>query len=260
MYRYIQFEKREGVGTLTLNRPEKFNGMNDPLIAECIDAIRSAESDPEIGALLVTGAGKAFCAGGDINEMRENALGAIDGYPHMKNYHVFTDALTNAAMPVIGAVNGVAAGGGLSLVLMCDVVYASSKSKFRSAFQNIALVPDLAITYRLPLMVGLQRAYEMIYSDRVVLPDEALQMGLISRICEPESLMEDAFALAKKLANGPRIMLSNTKRMLNLSSEVSFNTLLEIEAHAQTQCFCTEDHTIAAEAFVNKQTPLFVGR
>lgn len=260
MYSYIQFEKREGVGILTLNRPEKFNGMNDPLIAECIDAIQAAEADSEIGALLVTGAGKAFCAGGDINEMRENALGAIDGYPHMKRYHAFTAALTNASLPVIGAVNGVAAGGGLSLVLMCDVVYASSKAKFRSAFQNIALVPDLAITYRLPLMVGLQRAYEIIYSDRIVLPEEALQMGLISRICEPETLMDQAFELAKKLANGPKIMLSNTKRMLNLSAEVSFDTLLEIEAHAQTQCFCTEDHAIAAEAFVNKRAPVFTGR
>lgn len=260
MYNSIIYDKKDGVAILTLNRPEKLNCMNDCLISECRAAIKVAEADQEVGAIMITGAGKAFCAGGDIAEMLEKKHDAVSGYEHMQNYHGFTNEIVNATKPVIGCVNGVAVGGGFSLVLLCDIVYASTQSKFRSAFQGIGLVPDLAFIYRMSKMVGTQKTFDIIYTDRVILPEEAAEMGFVSKVIDHDDLFNKSFELAKTLANGPRVMLRFAKKMINTAAETPMATMLEIEARAQTQCFLTEDHNIAAVAFVNKDKPKFIGR
>ncbi len=259
-YDTIIYGKNNGVVTITLNRPEKFNCMNDSLIAECRDAIGNAETDPEIGAIVITGAGKAFCAGGDITEMMEKQNDAVMGYEHMKSYHGLTNEITLASKPVIGAINGVAAGGGFSLAIMCDIVYASSKSKFRSAFQGIGLVPDCGFIYRMTKLIGAQKTFDIVYTDRMIMPEEAYGMGFVTKVTEPEELLVEALTLAKKLANGPKVMLGYTKKMINMANENTMLTMLEVEARAQAQCFATEDHKIAANAFINKEQPTFIGK
>lgn len=259
-YQTILYVKKDGVVTITLNIPEKFNCMNDILIHELRNAIHETETDDSVGAVVLTGAGRAFCAGGDISEMVEKNYTTVTGYQHMKEYHRFTSELINLKKPVIAAVNGVAVGGGFSLALLCDVIIASETAKFRSVFMNIALVPDLALIYHLTKMLGAQKAKELVFTDRIIEPEEACRLGFVSKVVSNEDLQEEAFQFARKLANGPRVMLQYTKSMINMAAENSIATMLEIEARAQAECFMTEDHKIACNAFLNKTKPIYIGK
>jgi len=259
-YQTISYDKNDGVATVILNIPEKLNCMNDTLISELRSVINEIEGDDSVGAVILTGAGRAFCAGGDISEMMEKNYTSVTGYQHMKEYHKFAAELVNMKKPVIAAVNGVAVGGGFSLALLCDVIIASETANFRFVFVNIALVPDLAIIFHLTKMLGTQKVKELVFTDRIIEAEEACRLGFVSKVVSKEDLQEEAFRLAQKLANGPRVMLQYTKSMINMAMENSITTMLEIEARAQAECFMTDDHQIAVDAFLSKTKPVYIGK
>lgn len=256
----ILYNKNDGVVTLTLNYPDKLNCLDDIMVQDLRAALYDAKNDDTIGAIVLTGAGRAFCAGGDIKEMMDKKYSAVSGYQHMKEYHELTLELANCNKPIIAAVNGAAAGGGFSLAMLCDIVVASTKAKFTLAFLNIALVPDLGLIFNLSKTLGSQKVKELVFFNKPIEADEALRLGLVSEVVEQEKLQEEAFQLAKQLANGPHVMIQYTKKMINMAMENNMATMLEVEARAQTQCFLTEDHKIAAKAFTQKAKPVYVGR
>lgn len=260
MLESILYNKKNGVVTLTLNYPDKLNCLDDTMVQDLKVALYDAKNDETAGAVVLTGAGRAFCAGGDIKEMMDKKYTAVTGYQHMKEYHELTLELANYSKPTIAAVNGAAAGGGFSLAMLCDVVIASTKAKFTLAFLNIALVPDLGLTFNLTKKLGAQKTKELVFLNKPIEAEEALRLGLVSKIVEQEELREEAFQLAEQLANGPRTMIEYSKKMINMATENNLATILEVEARAQTQCFLTEDHKIAADAFTKKIKPVYVGR
>lgn len=259
-YQHIIYTKKDSVVTVTLSVPDKLNCMSDVMILELRDALQTVESDDQVGALILTGAGRAFCAGGDIGEMMEKTHTAVTAYQHMGGYQRFTQELVAFKKPVIAAVNGVAAGGGFSLALLCDILIVSESAKFRSAFFNIALIPDLALINNLTKMLGAQKVKEIVFMDEVIEPGEALRLGFVNKIVPAQDLMEEAFAVARKLADGPRIMLQYAKKLIHMAADNNFATMLEMEARMQAECFTTEDHMIARIAFVEKSKPRYVGK
>ncbi|WP_263142921.1 enoyl-CoA hydratase-related protein [Pseudomonas sp. RIT-PI-AD] len=259
-YTHIARVQKDGVLTVTLNVPEKLNCMNDVMIQELRHLLRVADADETVGALVITGAGRAFCAGGDITEMMRTTHTADTAQRHMEGYHAFTRELVNLKKPVIAAVNGVAAGGGFSLALLCDLVIASEDARFRSAFVNIALVPDLALIYNLTRMLGAQKVKEIVFVDKPIDASEAHRLGFVSRVVPRQDVIEEAFQLARSLAEGPRIMLQCAKRMIHMAAENTFATMLETEARMQAECFTSQDHLIARQAFVDKAKPTYIGK
>ncbi len=259
-YQMITCTTDQGVATVTLNVPEKLNCMNDGMISELRHALQKLDADDEVGAIILTGAGRAFCAGGDIGEMMQTTHTLDSAYQHMGGYHAFTTELVNLKKPLIAAVNGVAAGGGFSLAVLCDLIIASDTAKFRSAFFNIALVPDLALIYNLTKMLGAQKVKEIVFVDQPITAIEAQRLGFVSKVVEADELLSHSFQLAKSLAEGPRLMLQYSKQMIHQAADCSFTVMLETEARMQAQCFTTQDHLIARDAFVNKVKPKYVGK
>jgi len=258
-YKNILFTKKDAVAIISLNTPEKLNSLDNDTVRELGSAMHEADNDESIGAVILTGVGRSFCSGGDIQEMLAGYT-IVTAYKQMGVYHRFSSEFTNMRKPVIGAINGFAVGGGFALAILCDVLIAAENAKFRFIFSNVSLVPDLGMLYYLTKMLGAHKVKELVFTDREILPDEAQRLGFVSKVVPNDKLQEEAFQLANKLANGPRIMLQYTKKMINMALENNIATMLEIEARAQTELFQTEDHKIAVRAFLNKEKPVFIGK
>jgi 2-(1,2-epoxy-1,2-dihydrophenyl)acetyl-CoA isomerase len=257
-YESITCEKREGVGFLQLNRPQSMNALEKILVDELIEALNELESDRKIGAVLITGKDKAFCAGGDLRRMVEG-FNPVDGQGYLKTIHPLILKIANFVKPVIAAVNGYAVGAGFNMALVCDIVYASEQAKFGQAFVNVGLISDLGGMFFLPRLVGLQKAKELIFTGQQIDAEEAYRLGIVNRVYPAEQLQEEAYSLARKLAGGPRLALSQAKKILNLSISMNLEALLEMEAYAQGLCFQTEDHKEATKAFLEQRKPVFKG-
>jgi enoyl-CoA hydratase/carnithine racemase len=262
-YKCLLYEVEDGIATLTLNRPERLNALGDTLREDLHDAVSTAAADPEVRVMIVTGAGKGFCAGGDVKAMNEGkARGA--SRPLMEKVAPGRDrtvlALRDAPKPVIAAVNGAAAGAGMNLALACDVRIASTAAKFAQAFVKRGLHPDWGGTYFLPRVVGTAKACELIFTGEVIDAEEALRLGIVSAVHPPETLMAAAHALARKIADGPPIAIRLAKRAIYHSLECDLRQALEFETYAQNICFDTEDAREGIAAFVEKRPPSFRGR
>ena len=258
-YTAVQWEKQDGVGVITMNQPANMNALTQVMADDLLAVLQQAESDPEVKVIVFTGTGRAFCAGGDISRMREG-FDQVSALDYMDRMQTITKVWNSLKKPTIAAVNGAATGAGLSLVLLCDLSVVASNAKLGCAFINMGLAPDFAMAYYLPRMVGPQRAKELIYTGRIFMPDEACAMGLINRVVEPEQLMEEAMTLAKKLAKGATFGMRLAKRMLQISMETDFNTLLNVEGLIQSSAFVTEDSREAVGAFLDKRKPEFHGK
>lgn len=254
----INYEKKDGVAIVTLNNPKNLNSLDDALIAQFKEVINDVQTDDKIGAVILTGTGRAFCAGGDINVMADGFT-VVSGYKHMTAFHKWTSEFAKIKKPIIGAINGLAVGGGFSLALLCDVLLASTDAKFSLAFVNVALVPDLGIAHYLARSLGKHKLKELSFTGRMIGVEEAVQLGFVMKAVQPQKLMEEAFELAKQLADGPRVMLSYTKKLIDDAYDLDHDTVLEIEARTQTECFLTQDHKNAARAFFNKEKAVFTG-
>jgi len=260
-FEHILFETEHGVAKLTLNRPEVLNSFNRAMAAEVRQALSHAGSDPEVRAVLITGAGRAFCAGQDLAEAMPKEGPAPDlGDIVARGYNPIVRTIRQLDKPVVCAVNGVAAGAGANLAFACDFVIASAEASFVQSFSKIGLVPDTGGTFFLPRLVGLARATAlMMLADQVPAPD-AVAMGLILRVVETSKLLDDATALARDLATRPTRGLGLIKRALNASATNGLDEQLALEAQLQAEAGSTADYREGVKAFLEKRAPVFVGR
>jgi 2-(1,2-epoxy-1,2-dihydrophenyl)acetyl-CoA isomerase len=251
----------DGVRTLTLNRPKAYNALNVELKERLLAALRDAAATPRVRAVVLTGAGKAFCAGQDLKE-HVGLLQSGDAVltTVSEHYNPIVRAIVDMPKPVIAAVNGPAAGAGAALAYACDLRLAASSANFLMAFANVGLGPDTGSSWTLQRLVGYGRAAELMLLARPVDAAEARQFGLVGEIVEDEELATRAHALAAKLAAGPTLAYAKIKEVLAVAAAGSFEDALSAEDAAQTYLGSTADHHEAVEAFVAKRAPEFQGK
>ncbi|MDB5702849.1 MAG: paaG 1 [Sphingomonadales bacterium] len=258
----IEFGISEGVARLTLNRPERLNSFTTQMHGEVAEAL--AQVTPENGArvLLLTGAGRGFCAGQDLNDRAVSPGGSpVDlGDSVDQFYNPLIRRLTTLEMPVICAVNGVAAGAGANIAFACDVVLASRSAKFIMSFASIGLIPDSGGTWHLPRAVGLPRALGMALTGEPVSAEQAEQWGLIWRCVDADSLVEKSEALARKFAAGPTQGYAATKQAIRTAGLKSLEAELEHERDLMRRLGSSADYREGVTAFFEKRPPVFTGR
>jgi 2-(1,2-epoxy-1,2-dihydrophenyl)acetyl-CoA isomerase len=260
-YENLLYEVKDGVATLTLNRPAAYNALNAGLARELFHATLEADEDPAVRCIVITGAGKAFCAGGDVKDFADNLdrIGVV--IKGLTTYlHGAVSRLARTPKPVIMAVNGIAAGGGMSLALAGDLVVAAESAKFTMAYSKIAASPDGSSSYFLPRMIGLRRALELHYTNRVLSAREAMDWGLVTRVHADADFASGVSALARELAQGPTRAFGRAKLLFHQSTQESLETQMELEAQGIAASGHTEDFRNGVTAFANKQQPSFQGR
>ncbi|MGO9017025.1 MAG: enoyl-CoA hydratase/isomerase family protein [Syntrophobacteraceae bacterium] len=255
-YKSLLVEKSGRVLKICLNKPESRNALDMEMGAELKKVLGSLSEDPQIRALILTGAGKAFCAGGDIRAMQVR-MPDLAGRKRLKDFHGWLKTLINLEIPVIAAVNGVAAGAGCSLAMACDLIFAAEDARFIHSFIKVGLIPDGGSLYFLPRMVGLPRAKELMFSGRAIEASEALTIGLVNKVVPADQLMPTVEELAGELAQGAGKAIALTKRLLNLSMSSDLESILEFESLAQDICFSAEDFNEGRKAFLEKRKPVF---
>ncbi|MDO8432919.1 MAG: enoyl-CoA hydratase [Candidatus Binatus sp.] len=261
-------ELKDRVLYLTLNRPDKLNAMSAEMMGGLLDNLNRAATNPEVGAVVVTGAGRGFCAGGDIGAMRERNESGRDGAAQTIEERVASlrrgeeASLLLHEMPkvTIAAVNGPAAGAGLSVAMACDLRIASDTARFGTAFAKVGFSGDYGGTWSLTRLVGSAKARELYFLGDMISAEEALKLGLANRVYPAASFRDEVHALASRIANGPTIAYSYMKANLNAAITHEFKELLDREAWGQTMTARTEDHREAVKAFLEKRNPMFKGQ
>lgn len=261
-YENIEFEITDGVAVLTLNRPDSLNSFNTDMHAEMRDALKQVKTNAEVRCLLITGNGRGFCAGQDLSDRNVDPGAEMPnlGESIEKNYNPMIRTISGLEMPVICAVNGVAAGAGANIALACDIVLASKAASFIQAFCKIGLVPDSGGTWTLPRAVGFPRAMALSMLGDKLSAEQAEQWGMIWKTYEPEELKDAALAMAKQLATQPTKGLALIKRAIQASANNSFDEQLDLERDLQTLAGRTEDYREGVSAFMNKRQPEFQGK
>jgi 2-(1,2-epoxy-1,2-dihydrophenyl)acetyl-CoA isomerase len=261
-YTHIIFETEQGVARITLNRPEVLNSFNRAMAHELSEALAVVAGEPSLRAVLLTGAGRGFCAGQDLAEASPRPDGSLPDLGDFvrEGYNPIVRAIRSLEKPVVCAVNGVAAGAGANLALACDIVLASSEASFIQSFAKIGVIPDSGGTFILPRIVGLQRASALTMLAEKVSAEQALAWGMIYRVVEAPGLMEAAWNTASYLATQPTRGLGLTKRALNRSLGVDLDRQLDYEEELQRQAGSTADYAEGVRAFLEKRKPRFVGR
>lgn len=261
-HQFISVDTAGGVATITLNRPDVLNSVHTLMAAELQSALAGAASDPSVRAVIITGAGRGFCAGQDLAEVApEESRDPPDFSRHVRTvYNPIVRAIREMEKPVICAVNGVAAGAGANLALAGDFVIAASNASFIQAFSKIGLVPDTGGSFILPRLVGMARATAMLMLAEKVTAQQAFDLGMIYRVSEPDQLMAEARALAANLATMATRGLGLTKRLLNASAANPLETQLELESFLQGEAGKSRDYAEGVAAFREKRAPKFEGR
>ncbi|MFC4560479.1 enoyl-CoA hydratase-related protein [Nocardiopsis mangrovi] len=256
----VVYQLSDGVATITLNRPDAMNSLTAEAKEALLAAIERAKSDKEARAVLLTGSGKAFCAGQDLRE-HADLLGAGKGLNDTvrSHYNPIVLGLARMPKPVVAAVNGVAAGAGASLAFACDLRIAADSASFLMAFANVGLGSDSGASWTLPRLVGHARAMEMLMLAEPVKAQRALEIGLVSRVVPKKELDGAARELAVRLANGPTVAYAAIKAEMTFGSGLDLANALEMEASLQDQCAETADHMNATLAFLKKEQPSFEG-
>ena len=261
VFEHILYDVDQGVATITLNRPDVLNSINRAMAAEIRQALSASSADAEVRAVMVTGAGRAFCAGQDLAEAMPKegpapALGDIVA----RGYNPIVRTIRQLDKPVVCAVNGVAAGAGANLAFACDFVLAASDASFIQSFSKIGLVPDTGGTFFLPRCIGLARATALMMLANKVTAQEAVAMGLILKAVDAPKLVEEATALSRQLARQPTRGLGLIKRALNASATNGLDEQLALEAQLQAEAGSTADYREGVKAFLEKRPPVFIGR
>ncbi|MBL4652625.1 MAG: enoyl-CoA hydratase/isomerase family protein [Flavobacteriales bacterium] len=255
----IKFEVIGGVGKITLNRPDKYNSFNREMALEMQKRLDECESSKEIRAILITGEGKAFCAGQDLAEAIDENNGIDITKIVEEHYNPIILRIRKIEKPIIAAVNGVAAGAGANIALACDMCIATESAAFIQAFSKIGLIPDSAGTFFLPRLIGLQKATALMMTGDKVGAVEAQQMGMIHKSFSDNTFMEESMKLASKMSEMPTFGLGMTKRLLNESMNNNLEQQLAIEGKIQTKCAESYDYGEGVNAFLEKRKPVFKG-
>jgi len=252
----------DGVATLTFNRPERMNALSTPIMEGLLHGLPRLEGDPAVKVVVLTGAGRAFCAGGDVKDMAQSGeqRSAAEATARLRSRMEVSRILHELPKPTIAMINGPAAGAGLAFALACDLRIAGASARLVTAFVRVGFSGDFGGSFFLTRLVGTARARELYFTGRPVEADEALSLGLVNRVLPDEDLATVTMELARSLANGPSIALGLMKRNLNCAESGSLPELLDMEAVHQVQSGRTEDHREAAKAFVEKRAPIFTGR
>ncbi|MBX2962255.1 MAG: enoyl-CoA hydratase/isomerase family protein [Cyclobacteriaceae bacterium] len=257
-YKFLKYSVREGVATITLNRPEVYNALNDEITFELQDAWKNVARDPQVRVVVLTGEGKAFCSGQDLK-----ASAASQGRSFLqslhKRYNPIIRAMRELPKPIIGRINGVAAGAGCSLALACDVIVAAEEATFIEVFINIGLVPDSGSSFFLPRMVGSVKAFEMCSMGSRVGATEAQAIGLINKVVPATHLDEAVKTYADYYATAPTKSIGIIKKMLNKSTMATLNDMLDYEAYCQEIAGGSNDHKEGVSAFLEKRKAAFKG-
>lgn len=255
----ILLKIENNIGFITLNRPEVFNSFNREMALLMQDTLDQCAKDDNVRAIVITGAGKAFCAGQDLKEVTTPEL--MPGFRKIleEHYNPIIQKIRTIEKPVVGAVNGVAAGAGANIALACDIVVASENAAFIQAFSKIGLVPDSAGTFFLPRLIGFQKAMALMMLGDKVSSAEALQMGMIYKVFTPETFEAEVLKLATTLATMPTKALGLTKRLLNESMTNNLEQQLALESKLQIEASSTNDYNEGVTAFVEKRIPEFKG-
>ncbi|MFD1851378.1 enoyl-CoA hydratase/isomerase family protein [Oceanobacillus bengalensis] len=260
---HIIVNTQNGVRTLTLNRPERLNAVNDTLSNEIIQAITEASADDGVRVIVITGSGRGFCAGLDLSDYAKKNPSTLSRHESLDDLGwVGHQALgiVDCDKPVIAAINGIAAGAGLALALACDLRFMSADTRVTTGYIRRGLSPDAGMSYFLPRLVGQGKATELIYTGRDIYPEEAEQIGLVNGIFPDEEFQERVMAFASELAEGPPVAMTLSKRLLAASPESDLRTILKQEYASIKNCFGTKDVQEGIQAFTEKRKPVFQGQ
>jgi 2-(1,2-epoxy-1,2-dihydrophenyl)acetyl-CoA isomerase len=255
----VLLQKDGGVATITINRPKALNSINVEVSEELRKELDNAEKDASVRAVVLTGNGRAFSAGGDLQTIN-SVKGVIDGHNLMIDTQKIVTKIMNMSKPVIAAVNGIAAGAGFNMALACDMVIASESSNFSQSFVHVGLISDFGGAYLLPKVVGVHKAKELMFTGESIDSKEAYRLGIINHLVEDDKLMETVGKMAKRLSFAAPIALRYMKEMVNDGVESTLEDILKREAELQVICFNTEDHKEGVKSFFEKRRPNFQGK
>jgi len=255
---------KDGVAVLTMNRPDRLNALSEAMLDMLLEALPRLAEAPDVGVVVLTGAGRGFCAGGDVKAMAEGTEMAGDTLEEraqgLRSKMETSRWLHEMPKPTIAMVRGAAAGAGLSLAMACDMRVASDNARFGTAFARVGYSGDFGGSYYLTQLVGTAKARELYFTADLLDAQQALGLGLVNRVVEDARLEEETMALASRLARGPRVAYRYMKRNMNAAESASLKEMLDLEAWNHTRTGMTEDHREAARAFVEKREPQFKGR
>ena len=257
----ILLERDGGVALVTLNRPERMNAVHLDMMVALGDLLATLEADDQVGAIVLTGAGRGFCAGGDVKAMATRGPRSFEGrVADLKRMHRVPLAIRSMPKIVIAAINGPAAGAGFSLALACDLRFAADTAKFSTSFARVGLSGDFGGSHSLQRLVGPTMARELYLTSRSVDAAEALRLGLVGRVVPGEQLIDEAMTAAREIAGGPRVAYGLMKRNMLAAETEPFAAMLDLEAFHQARSSSTEDHAEAKKAIAEKRPPEFKGR
>jgi len=260
---HLLIDITDGVATLTFNRPDRLNALSREMIENSIETLKKLAIDPEVGCIVVTGAGRGFCAGGDVQAMNEGQgrdMSFEDRLDRQRYSHSLSGLLYTIPKVTIAAINGPAAGAGMAIALACDLRVASEDAKLTTAFAKVGFGGDFGITWPLTRILGEGKAKELMFLSEKLTGSEAKELGLVNRVVPHDELASSVKELAQQIAQGPQVSYRYMKENVRLSSEQDYMSLLDREAWTQLRCGDTEDHREGARSFVEKRAPKFTGR
>jgi enoyl-CoA hydratase/carnithine racemase len=257
----LLYEIKDRIATITLNRPDKLNAFTGPMIDAWARALAEAQGDDNVNVVIVTGAGRAFCSGGDVGRMRQDAPSALDGKNSLwEGVHRVPKTLEAMDKPVIAMVNGLAVGAGMGMCVMCDMRVAAESARFSTGYVRVGLVPGDGDTYFLPRLVGAAKALELLWTADFIEAPEAHRLGIVQRVVPDAQLREVTYALARQIADGPQIPIRMIKRLVYQSLRLDLRTHLDLVSSHMSIVRQSADHAEGVAAFKEKRSPKFQGR
>lgn len=257
-YTKLIVERQDAVGIVKINNPQAMNALNSTVLGELDAAFSEIEKDADVKAVIITGEGRAFVAGADISQM--STMSAAEGKAFGEQGAAIFRKIEKLPIPVIAAVNGFALGGGCELAMACDIRIASVKAKFGQPEVGLGITPGFSGTQRLPRIVGMGIAKELIYTADIIDAAEAYRIGLVNKLAEPENLMEEAMKMANKIASKAPIAVRYSKEAINTGIQTDMDSAIAIEANLFGLCFASEDQKEGMAAFLKKEAPQFKNR
>lgn len=263
-YEHILFSVEDHIATVTLNRPEAYNAISDQMRNELREVTALLRGNRDIRVLVVTGAGRAFCAGGDIKLMKRRVEQGVDYRERLESYRRdvadMVRELRGIRQPTVAALNGPTYGAGCSIAMLCDIRIASEQAKLGLPFGKRGLIPDWGATYFLPRLVGASKAVELTAAGESLTAREALRIGLINRVVPDGELLEQTYAFCRALLQSSPLSVMSGKEAIYKSLNCELDTALEREARMQSACFCSDDHREGVDCFLEKRPARFTGR